>query len=103
MLVDRAAIGFIVEEDTTIVNRTETHDGFRIVKLDPKRIVSRHRDFIMSVKTDEFERRSAGSINDSFNISVGDTNDRVAAAVPATGATKFQILLPVLRCHGSPE
>ena len=28
----------------------------------------------MSVKTDEFEGRSAGSINDSLNISVGDTN-----------------------------
>jgi len=85
-----------------VMDGTQTHDGFRLVKLDPKGIAGRHRDFIMSVKADEFEGRSAGSVDDAFNISVGDTNDSIAAAVPATGATKFQILLPVLRCHRSP-
>jgi len=35
VFIDRAKIGFIVEEDATIVAGTETHDGFRVVKLDP--------------------------------------------------------------------
>ena len=99
MLVDRAEIGLMVEEDATIVDGTETHDGSRVVKLDPKRITGRHRNFIMRVKADEFEWGSASSVNDSFNISVGDTNDGVAAAVTATSAPKFQIPLPVFRCH----
>ena len=39
MLVDGAEIGVVVEKNTAIQNRTETHDGFLIVELDPKRII----------------------------------------------------------------
>ena len=99
MFVDGAEIGVVVEKNATILNRTQSHDGSRVVKLDPKRITGRHRNFIMRVKADEFEWGSASSVNDSFNISVGDTNDGVAAAVTATSAPKFQIPLPVFRYH----
>jgi len=54
VLVDRAKIGLIAEEDAMIVVGTETHNGFRVVKLDPEWIASRHGNFVVSVKTDEF-------------------------------------------------
>jgi hypothetical protein len=50
-------------------------------------------------KADELQRGFACSVDDPSNICVGDANDRVAAAVAATGATKFKILLPVWRWH----
>jgi hypothetical protein len=54
LFVDCAKIGLIVEEDATIVVGTETHHGFRVVKLDPKWIAGRHSNFVVSVKGDEF-------------------------------------------------
>jgi hypothetical protein len=99
MLIDGAEIGVVVEKNTVILNRTESHDGFLVVELDPKRIIGGHGDFVMGVKPDEFKRGLAGSVDDSLDIGVGDANDRVAAAVAATGATKLQVLLPVLRRH----
>src|SRR5207253_5897021 len=68
---------------------SESHDGFLVVELDPKRIIGGHGDFVMGVKPDEFKRGLAGSVDDSLDIGVGDANDRVAAAVAATGATKL--------------
>jgi len=53
----------------------------------------------MGVKADEFEGRSAGSIDDSLDIAVGNANDGVAATVAAARATKFQVLLPVWCRH----
>jgi len=99
MFVDGAEIGVVVEKNATILNRTQTHDGLLIVELDPKRIIGGHGNFVMCVKANELEGRLAGSIDDPLDIGVGDANDSVAAAVAATGATKFKILLPVLRCH----
>jgi hypothetical protein len=99
MFVDGAEIGLVVEKNATILNRTESHHGLLIVELHPKRIVGRHRDLVMGVKADEFKGRLACSVNNPFDVAVGDANDGIAAAVAATGATKFQILLPVLLCH----
>jgi hypothetical protein len=99
MLVNGTEISLVVEKKAAILNRPETHDGFLVVELYPERIVGRHRDFVMGVKANELEGRSAGSIDDSLDIGVGDANDGVAAAVAATDATKFQIFLPVLRRH----
>ena len=99
MFVDGAKIGLVVEKNATILNRTESHHGLLIVELHPKRIVDRHRDLVMGVKADEFKGRLACSVNNPFDVAVGDAHDGVAAAIAATGATKFQILLPVLLCH----
>jgi hypothetical protein len=99
MFVDGAEIGVVIEKNATILNRTQTHDGLLIVELDPKRIIGGHGNFVMCVKANELEGRLAGSIDDPLDIGVGDANDSVAAAVAATGAPKFQILLPVLRSH----
>lgn len=89
MLVDGAEISVVVEEDAAILNRTESHNRFLVLKMDPQRIIGRHRDFVMGVKPDEIKWRLAGSVDDSLDIGVGDANDRVAAAVAATGATKL--------------
>jgi hypothetical protein len=99
MLVDGAEIGFVVQKNAMILNRTQTHNGLLIIELDPKRIIGGHGDFVMCIKVDELEGRLAGSIDDPLDIGVGDANDSVATAVAATCAPKFQILLPVLRCH----
>jgi len=99
MPIDGAEIGVVVEKNTAILNRTESHDGFSVVELDPKRIIGGHGNFVMCVKTNELEGRLAGSIDDPLDIGVGDANDSVAAAVAATGAPKLQVFLPVLRCH----
>lgn len=99
MLIDGAEIGVVVEKNTAILNRTESHDGFLVVELDPKRIIAGHGDFVMGVKPDEFKRGLAGSVDDPLDIGIGNANYGVAAAVAATCAPKFQILLPVLRCH----
>ncbi len=53
----------------------------------------------MGIKADELEGRPSRSVNDPFDVAVGDANDSVAAAVAATGTTKLKIPLPVLRCH----
>ncbi|HXV81149.1 MAG TPA: hypothetical protein VEG60_14825 [Candidatus Binatia bacterium] len=50
----------------------------------------------MGVKADEFKWRSPGSSDDSLNIAIGDAHEGVATAIAATGATKLQVLLPVL-------
>jgi len=99
MFVNCAEIGFVVEKNTTILNRTESHDGLLVVKLHPKRIGRRHRDFVVSIKTDELKGRLAGFINNSLDVAVGDANDGVATAIATTRTAKFQILLPVLLCH----
>ena len=99
ILVNGAEIGVVVEEDAAILHRTESHHGLLVVELYPKRIIGRHRDFVMGVKADELKGRLARSINNPFYVTVGNANDGVATAVAATGATKFQILLPVLLCH----
>ena len=39
MLVDGAEIGLVIEKNAPILNRTETHDGFLVVELDPKGII----------------------------------------------------------------
>jgi hypothetical protein len=94
MLVNSAEVGVVVEEDAAILNRTESHDGFLVVELYPKRIIRRHRDFVMGVKADEFQRGFACSINDPFDVAVGDA--QVSRQMPQR-CSKFQILLPVLR------
>jgi hypothetical protein len=99
MFVDGAEIGLVVEKNATILNRTQTHDGLLIVELDPKRIIGGHGDFVMCVKANELEGGLAGSIDDPLDIGIGNANYGVAAAVTATGASKFKILLPVLPCH----
>ena len=38
-MAGHAEIGVVVEKNTAILNRTETHDGFLIAELDPKRII----------------------------------------------------------------
>src|SRR5262245_45891071 len=96
MFVDGTEIGLVVEKNATILNRTESHHGLLIVEFYPKRIVGRHRDFVMSVKADELKGRLVGSVNNPFDVAIGDAHDGVTAAVAATGATKLQILLPVL-------
>ena len=53
----------------------------------------------MGEKTDELKWGFAGSVDDPFDIGVGNANDRVAAAVAATRATKFEIFLPVVGGH----
>src|SRR4029453_6613481 len=58
-----------------------------------------HAGFLMGVKADELKGRLARSVNNPFDVAVGDAHDGVATAIAATGATKFQILLPVLLCH----
>jgi hypothetical protein len=99
MLVNGAEIGPVIEKNAVILNRTETHDGFLVVKPYPERIVRGHRDFVMGVEANEVEGRSTGSIDDSLDIGVGDANHGVTAAVAAAGATKFQILVPIVCCH----
>src|SRR4029453_13507868 len=99
MFVDGAEIGLVVEKNATILNRTESHHGLLIVELHPKWIVGRHRDLVMGVKADEFKGRLAFSVNNPFDVAVGDAHDGVATAIAATGTTEFQILLPVLLCH----
>ena len=99
MFVNCAEIGFVVEKNATILNRTESHDGLLVAKLHPKRIGRRHRDFVVSIKTDELKGGLAGFINNSLDVAVGDANDGVATAIATTRAAKFQILLPVLLCH----
>jgi hypothetical protein len=101
MLIDGAEIGVVVEKNTAIHNRTESHDGFMVVELDPKRIIGGHGDFVMCVKANELEGGLAGSIDDSLDIGIGNANYSVTAAIAATGTPKFQILLPVLQCHCS--
>src|SRR5262247_4406406 len=95
MFVNCAEIGFVVEKNTTILDRTESHHGLLVVKLYPKRIRCRHRDFVVGIKTDELKGRLAGFINNSFDVAVGDANDGIATAITAARAAKFQILLPV--------
>src|SRR5262245_59420086 len=99
MFVNCAEIGFVVEKNATILNRTESHHGLLVVKLHPKRIRRRHRDFVVGIKTDELKWRLACFINNSLDVAVGDANDGVATAIATTRAAKFQILLPVLLCH----
>jgi hypothetical protein len=57
----------------------------------------------MGEKANELQRGFACAIDDPLDIGVGDANDSVTAAVAATGATKFKILLPVLRWHFHPR
>src|SRR5262245_24466938 len=96
MFVNCTEIGLVIEKNTTILNRMESHHGLLVVKLHPKRIRCRHRDFVVGIKTDELKGRLAGFINNSFDVAVGDANDCVATAIATTRAAKFQILLPVL-------
>lgn len=99
MFVNCAEIGLVVEKNTTILDRTESHHGLLVVKLHPQRIRRRHRYFVVGIKTDELKGRLAGFINNSFDVAVGDANDGVATAIAATRTAKFQILLPILLCH----
>jgi hypothetical protein len=99
MLVNGTEIGLVVEEDTAILDRTESHNRFLVLELHPKGIIGRHGDFGMGVETDELKWGLACSSDDPLDIAVGDANNRVAAAVAATRATKFQIFLPILRYH----
>ena len=99
MLVNGTAVGPVIEKYTMVSNPTQSHDGFLVVELDPKRIMDRHRDFVVGVKADELKWGSACSTDDPSDIAVGEANHGFAAAVAATGATKFKILLPVLRRH----
>ena len=81
MLIDGAEIGVVVEKNTAIHNRTESHDGFMVVELDPKRIIGGHGDFVMCVKANELEGGLAGSIDDSLDIGIGNANYGVTAAI----------------------
>ncbi len=97
MLVDGTAVGLVIEKYTVVSNPAQSHDGFLLVELDPKRITGRHRDFVVGVKADELKWGSACSSDDPSDIAVGEANHGFAAAVATTGAAKFKILLPVLR------
>ena len=89
MFVDPAEIGGTVEEDAMIMAGTETHDAFCVIKFDPKGVAGRHRNFIVSIKADEVQRRSSCSFDDSLKVRVGNTNDSITTAIAATCATKF--------------
>jgi hypothetical protein len=108
IVVDLAKVGFGVKESTVITGFAQSHDSLPLIETQPQGIVVRHGDLVMSEESDKIFGRMTGSVNDAPDILVVDANDRVAAAVAATGAAKFQILFPtlghdVLKCTSSAQ